>query len=62
MPTVHLKTGEVVEVPVEDLADYLEENEDKIQLQKLKSRRDPIARKLQQKTIPLPNCTKLPLR
>jgi hypothetical protein len=42
MPTVYLKTGEVVEVPIEELEDYLYENEDKIQLQKLKSRRGPV--------------------
>lgn len=30
MPTVHLKTGEVVEVRLEDLEDYLYENQDKI--------------------------------
>ncbi len=42
MPTVYLKTGEKIEVPIEELADYLYENEDKIQLQKLKSRRGQI--------------------
>ncbi|WP_143289201.1 hypothetical protein [Brunnivagina elsteri] len=46
MPTVYLKSGEVVEVPIEELADYLYENEDKIQLQKLKSRRGPIRSKV----------------
>lgn len=44
MPTVYLKTGEVVEVPIEELEDYLYENEDKIQLQKFK-RRGPVRRK-----------------
>ncbi len=39
MPTVYLKTKDKIEVPIEELADYLYENEDKIQLQKLKSRR-----------------------
>lgn len=38
MPIVHLKTGEIVEVPIEELEDYLYENEDKIQLQKFKRR------------------------
>lgn len=38
MPTVYLKTGEVVEVHIEELENYLYENEDKIQLQKFKRR------------------------
>jgi hypothetical protein len=53
MPTVYLKTGEVVEVPVEELADYLYENEDKIQLQKLKSRRGPIRAKVAAENNPV---------
>lgn len=44
MATVYLKTGEVVEVPFEELEDYLYSNEDKIQLQKFK-RRGPVRRK-----------------
>lgn len=42
MPTVYLKTGEVVEVPIEELGEYLEAYRDNIQVQKLKSRRGPI--------------------
>ena len=42
MPTVYLKNGKTIEVPMEELADYLYENEDKIQSQKLKSRRGSI--------------------
>lgn len=41
MPTVYLKTGEVVEVPIEELADYLHENQDKIQVRTIK-RRGPV--------------------
>ncbi len=41
MPTVYLKTGEVVEVPIEELADYLHENRDKIQVRTIK-RRGPV--------------------
>lgn len=41
MATVYLKTGEVVEVPLTELEDYLFSNEDKIQLQKFK-RRGPV--------------------
>jgi hypothetical protein len=44
MLTVYLKTGEVVEVLIEELEDYLYENEHKIQLQKFK-RRDSVQRK-----------------
>lgn len=38
MATVYLKNGTTVEVPIEELEDYLYENEDKIQLQKFKRR------------------------
>jgi hypothetical protein len=38
MPAVYLKTGETVEIPVEELADYLSQNRDNIQPQKLKRR------------------------
>lgn len=41
MPTICLKTGVVVEVPIEELGEYLHENRDKIQVRKLK-RRGPI--------------------
>lgn len=44
MATVYLKNGTTVEVPIEELEDYLYENEDKIQLQKFK-RRGPVRRK-----------------
>jgi hypothetical protein len=30
MPTVHLKTGEVIQVPIEELEDYLLKNQDNI--------------------------------
>ncbi|MEH2374533.1 hypothetical protein [Nostoc sp.] len=36
-PTIYLKTGEKIEVLIEELEDYLEQNEDNIQVQKVKS-------------------------
>lgn len=44
MPTVYLKNGTKVEVPIEELEDYLYENRDNIQQQKLK-RRGPVRSK-----------------
>jgi hypothetical protein len=38
MPTVHLKTGEVVEVSLEELENYLRVNQDKILVRHLKRR------------------------
>jgi hypothetical protein len=45
MPTVHLKTGEVVEVPLEEIANYLRENEDNILVRRVK-RRGPVRGKI----------------
>ncbi len=45
MATVVLKTGETVQVSIEELEDYLRQNADKIQPQKLK-RRGSLRRKL----------------
>ncbi len=50
MPTVYLKDGTKVEVPIEELGEYLSENRDLIQVQKLKSRRGPIRSKLAAET------------
>jgi len=36
---VLLKTGEMVQVPEEDIAEYLEKNRDLIQIRKFKARR-----------------------
>jgi hypothetical protein len=44
MPTVYLKDGTQVEVPIEELGEYLEANRDNIQVQKIK-RRGPIRSK-----------------
>jgi hypothetical protein len=38
MPTVLLKTGEIIEVPLEELEDYLSKNQDKIQSQRVQRR------------------------
>lgn len=49
MATVYLKDGKV-EVPIEELGEYLEANQDNIQVQKLKSRRGPIRSKITAET------------
>jgi hypothetical protein len=54
MPTVHLKTGEVVEVSLEELANYFRENEDKILVCRIK-RWGPMRGKIAPAIIPLPN-------
>lgn len=41
MPTVYLKTGVVVEVPISELGEYLHENRDNIQVRTIK-RRGPV--------------------
>jgi len=38
MPTVHLKTGEIIEVSLEKLEDFLFENQDKILIRNVKRR------------------------
>ncbi|MBW4635768.1 MAG: hypothetical protein KME30_28980 [Iphinoe sp. HA4291-MV1] len=38
MPTVYLKNGEVVQVPIEELEDYLSKNKDKIQIRQVQRR------------------------
>lgn len=50
MATVYLKDGTKVEVPIEELGEYLEANRDNIQVQKLKSRRGPIRSKITAET------------
>ena len=39
MPCVHLKGGEIVEVPLEELESYLYENADNILIRKVERRR-----------------------
>lgn len=41
MPTVYLKNGETVQVSLEDLEDYLYENQEHIQTRRKKLRRPP---------------------
>lgn len=50
--TVFLKDGSKVEVPISELGEYLEANQDLIQVQKLKSRRGPIRSKIVAETNP----------
>jgi hypothetical protein len=50
MATVYLKDGTKVEIPIEELGEYLEANRDLIQVQKLKSRRGPIRSKVAAET------------
>jgi len=38
MPTVLLKTGEIIEVPFSELEDYLSKNQDKIQVRRVQRR------------------------
>ncbi|MDZ7960427.1 MAG: hypothetical protein RMY34_21510 [Aulosira sp. DedQUE10] len=38
MPTILLKTGEIIEVPLEELEDYLSKNQDKIQVRRVQRR------------------------
>ncbi|MBW4505126.1 MAG: hypothetical protein KME64_01185 [Scytonematopsis contorta HA4267-MV1] len=45
MATVYLKDGTKVEIPIEELADYLEKNRDNIQPQK-RLRRGPVREKI----------------
>jgi hypothetical protein len=47
MANVLLKTGEIVQVPIEELEEYLHANEDKIQFQKLKSVRGSVENDMQ---------------
>ncbi|BDA76542.1 hypothetical protein CAL7716_107080 (plasmid) [Calothrix sp. PCC 7716] len=48
-PTVYLKDGTSVEVPLSELADYLEANRDNIQT-RTKKRRGPVRSKLTAET------------
>lgn len=50
MATVYLKDGTKVEIPIEELGEYLEVNRDNIQVQKLKSRRGLIRSKITAET------------
>jgi hypothetical protein len=52
MATVFLKDGSKVSVPISELGEYLEANQDLIQVQKLKSRRGPIRSKFAAETNP----------
>lgn len=52
MATVFLKDGSKVSVPMDELGEYLEANQDLIQVQKLKSRRGPIRSKIAAETNP----------
>lgn len=38
MPSVLLKTGEIIEVPLSELEDYLSKNQDKIQVSRVQRR------------------------
>lgn len=42
MPTVYLKNGETVQVSLENLEDYLYENQENIQIRPKKLRRPPV--------------------
>jgi hypothetical protein len=42
MPTVYLKSAETVQVSLEDLEDYLYENQDRIETRRKKLRRLPV--------------------
>lgn len=42
MPTVYLKGGETVQVSLEDLENFLYENQDRIETRRKKARRPPI--------------------
>lgn len=52
MPTVYLKDGTSVEVPLSELEDYLEKNRDNIQTRTIK-RRGPVRSKLTAETNPV---------
>jgi hypothetical protein len=47
MATVYLKDGSIVEVPIEELGEYLHENRDKIQA-RTKKQRGPVRTKLRE--------------
>ncbi|WP_341528082.1 hypothetical protein WKK05_01635 [Nostoc sp. UHCC 0302] len=42
MPTVYLKGGDSVQVSLENLEDYLNENQERIEIRRKKLRRPPI--------------------
>jgi len=42
MPTVYLKSGETVQVSLENLEDYLYDNQEQIQPRRKKLRRPPV--------------------
>lgn len=52
MPTVYLKDGTKVEVPLSELGEYLEKNRENIQVRTIK-RRGPVRSKLTAETNPV---------